>query len=404
VRIIINDYLGHAPQVQLSRALASRGHDVLHLYSADVQTPKADLRRRPDDPPNFAIEGLTLGSPLASSFFGRRLQESKFGRIVAWRAMAFRPDVLVACNNPLDVQSNVQSACRRARIPFVYWMQEFYSVKIDQMIEGRGAIFNIAVGSYYHWLERRLLQRSDAVVPIAEDLLGILAESWDVYDRQCMVVRNWSPLDRLTPGEKNNEWSRSIGISDKKVALYTGSLGSMEGPLLLVQLAEKLRERLDVVILVVSEGAGAERVALEAKSRALENLRVLPFQPYEIYGDVLASADVLLALVNAQAGVLSVPSKVTSYLCAGRPIVLSAPWQNLAGTTIQESGGGRVVPPGDAAALADAVLAFLNDDDLRKEAGALARSYAERTFEISTITDRFERLFERLHSGTPRRR
>ena len=404
MRLIINDYLGHAPQVQLSRALASRGHDVLHLYSADVQTPKADLRRRPDDPPNFTIEGLTLGSPLANSFFGRRLQESKFGRIVARRAMAFRPDVFVACNNPLDVQRNVQSACRRARIPFVYWMQQFYSVKIDQMIEDRAAIFNIAVGSYYHWLERRLLQRSDAIVPIAEDLLGILAESWDVYDRQCMVVRNWSPLDRLAPGDKNNEWSRSIGIADKKVALYTGSLGSMEDPLLLVQLAEKLRGRSDVVILVVSEGAGAERVAREAKSRALPNLRVLPFQPYEIYGNVLASADVLLAMVDAQAGVLFVPSKVTSYLCAGRPIVLSAPWQNLAGTTIQESGGGRVVPPGDAAAMADAVLAFLNDDDLRKEAGALARSYAERTFEISSITDRFERLFERLLSGTPRRR
>ena len=178
----------------------------------------------------------------------------------------------------------------------------------------------------------------------------------------------------------------------------------MEDPLLLVQLAEKLRGISDVVILVVSEGVGAERVAREAKSRALPNLRVLPFRSYEIYGNVLASADVLLAMVGAQAGVLFVPSKVTSYLCAGRPIVLSAPWQNLACTTIHESGGGRVVPPGDAAAMTDAVLAFLNDDDLRKQAGALARSYAERTFEISTITDRFERLFERLHSGAPRRR
>jgi len=404
VRIIINDYLGHAPQVQLSRALASRGHDVLHLYSADVQTPKADLSRHRDDPQNFAIEGLTLGSPLAASFFSRRRQEAKFGRIVAKRAMEFRPDVLMGCNNPLDVQRSIQSACRRERIPFVYWMQGFYSVKIDQMIEDRAAILNIAVGSYYHWLERRLLQRSDAVVPVAEDLLGILSESWDVYDRQCMVVRNWSPLDRLKPGDKNNEWSRGLGITDKKIALYTGSLGSMENPLLLVELAERFRERPDILILVVSEGAGAERVTREAKSRALDNLRVLPYQPYDIYGAVLASADVLLAIVDDQAGVMFVPSKVTSYHCAGRPIVLSAPWQNLAATTIHDSGGGRVVTPGDADAMADAVRNFLDDDQARIQTGLRAREYAERTYEISGITDRFERLFERLCSGVPRLR
>ena len=404
MRIIINDYLGHAPQVQLSRALASRGHDVLHLYSADVQTPKADLTRHADDPANFAIEGLTVGAPLAGSFFGRRLQESKFGGVVARRALAFRPDVLMACNNPLDVQRKVQSACRGAGVSFVYWMQEFQSLRIDQMIEDRAAILNIVVGGYYHSLERKLLQRSDAIVPVAEDLLGILSEGWDIYERQCMVVRNWSPLDRLTPGDKNNEWSRSQGIAGAKVALYTGSLGSMENPLLLVELAEKLRDRPDIQVVVISEGAGAERVAREAKSRALENLRVLPFQPYDIYSDVLASADVLLAMVDEQAGVLFVPSKVASYHGAGRPIVLSAPWQNLASTSINDSGGGQVVPPGNAGAMAEAVLAFVDDEVRRKETGLRARAYAERTYEIARITDRFERLFERLRSGTPRQR
>ena len=97
---------------------------------------------------------------------------------------------------------------------------------------------------------------------------------------------------------------------------------------------------------------------------------------------------------------LFVPSKVNAYLCAGRPIVLSAPWQNLAGTTITASGTGRVVPPGDGVAMAEAVLAFLDNEGLRREAEMRAREYAEKTFEISKITDRFERLY----SGTPRHR
>jgi glycosyltransferase involved in cell wall biosynthesis len=401
VRVIINDYLGHTSPVQLSRALARRGHDVLHLYSADAQTPKADLTRHFDDAATFAIEGLTLKSHSANSFIGRRLQEAKFGRLVAHRAMAFRPHVVVAANNPLDVQRHIQAACRQKNVPFVYWMHEFYSVKFDQMIENRGSVFNLAIGSYYHWLERTLLQRSDAIVPIADDFLAILAQSWDVNERQCMVVHHWAPLDRLAPAAKSNAWSRHAGLADKKVALYTGSLGPMENPLILVELAERLRERSDIYVVLVSEGEGADHVSQEGQARSLSNFRVLPFQPYDAYGDVLASADVLLAMVDERAGVLFVPSKVTSYLCAGRPIVIAAPWQNLTAKSVAESGG-RVVPPSDAAAMASAVLAFMDDDNLREETGGRARNYAERVFEIAGITDRFERLLQRLYTGPAR--
>ena len=404
MRIVINDYLGHAPQMQLSRALAGRGHEVLHIYSGDIQTPKADLTRQDGDPPSLTIEGLSLGRALSPSFFGRRWQERAFGQLVAQRVTSFAPDIAMACNNPLDVQSRLQAACNGANIPFIYWMQDFQSLEIDRMIAGRGAIMNIVVGGYYHGLERKLLQRSEAIVPIADDMLSVLSESWDVFDRQCMVVRNWSPLDRLAPGNKDNAWSRAHGLADRKVALYTGSLGAMENPLLLVELAEKLRGKSDALVLVVSSGPGAETIAQEANARGLANLRVMPFQPYEHYGDVLATADVLLAMVSGQAGVLYVPSKASSYLCAGRAIVIAAPWQNLAATTVQESDGGRVVGADNAAEMADAVAALMADDTLRAASAAKARGYAERMFEISKIADRFERLFERLRTGTPRHR
>jgi colanic acid biosynthesis glycosyl transferase WcaI len=402
VRIVINDYLGHAPQMQLSRALAGRGHDVLHLYSGDIQTPKADLARQAGDPPPLTIEGLSLGRPLSRSFFGRRWQEATFGRLVAQRIKSFGPDIVMACNNPLDVQSRLQAACNGAKIPFVYWMQDFQSLEIDRMIAGRGAIMNIVVGGYYHGLERKLLQRSEAIVPIADDMLSILSESWEVFERQCMVVRNWSPLDRLTPGNKNNDWSRANGFADRKIALYTGSLGAMENPMLLVELAEKLRGKSDALVLVVSSGPGADQIARESNARGLANLRVMPFQPYDHYGDMLASADVLLAMVSGQAGVLYVPSKASSYLCAGRAIVIAAPWQNLAAITVQESQGGRVVTADNASEMADAVATLVTDDGLRTQMATQARSYAERMFEISKIADRFERLFERLMTGTPR--
>jgi glycosyltransferase involved in cell wall biosynthesis len=53
--------------------------------------------------------------------------------------------------------------------------------------------------------------------------------------------------------------------------------------------------------------------------------------------------------------------------------------------------------------MAQAILAYTDDPELAKTTGAQARRYAEQTFDISNIASRFERLFERLISGPPRR-
>ena len=117
-----------------------------------------------------------------------------------------------------------------------------------------------------------------------------------------------------------------------------------------------------------------------------------------------ASADVLLGIVGTQAGIVYVPSKICAYLCAERPIILAAPWQNVAAQLVRDSGSGVVVPPDKPAALGEAILRYLNDEGLRARTGEKARLYAEQAFDITKITDRFERLFERLSLGPPRQR
>ena len=69
-------------------------------------------------------------------------------------------------------------------------------------------------------------------------------------------------------------------------------------------------------------------------SQALKNLTTLPLQTFGVYAEVLGSADVLVGMIEPDAGRFSVPSKILSYLCACRPIVLSAPLDNLAATII----------------------------------------------------------------------
>ncbi len=392
MRIVINDYSGHPFQVQLSRTLASRGHEVLHLHFAEFETPKADLVRRPDDPATFMVEAISIGRPFAKAHFvRRRFQEIEYGRLVAQRIGAWQPGVVVGCNNPLDAQNEIQKACRKTATPFVFWLQDIYSVAIDQFLRQRLSVVGGLIGAYYRGLERRLLRDSDAIVAITDDFLPIL-ERWGIDKKRCTIIPNWAPLDAISPGVKDNGWARNAGIAGKTVVLYSGTLGLKHNPHLLVELAEALRARADTIVLVVSEGQGADLIRREAKAHGLSNLNVLPFQPFEVYGDVLASADILLAMIEPQAGIFSVPSKVLSYLCCGRPIVLAIPPDNLAARIVRESGAGQIVAAGDGWAMQQAVLRLLDDARLRSGMGERGRKYAERHFGIAAIATRFETI------------
>jgi glycosyltransferase involved in cell wall biosynthesis len=107
--------------------------------------------------------------------------------------------------------------------------------------------------------------------------------------------------------------------------------------------------------------------------------------------DVLAAGDVLVAILEPDAGTFSVPSKILSYLCAGRPLLLGVPESNLAARTVLDSNTGLVAEPDERRFIEAAERLFVDDAE-RDAMAARARIFAERNFEIGPIADRFELL------------
>jgi colanic acid biosynthesis glycosyl transferase WcaI len=144
---------------------------------------------------------------------------------------------------------------------------------------------------------------------------------------------------------------------------------------------------------VVSEGVGAEDLAAAAVGR--DDVRILGFQPAEELGDVLASADVMVALLEPEAAQFSVPSKVLSYLSAGRPTIGLVPAGNPAADDIQEAGGCVAEPTLDGARAAATWLSEINHDpESFALLGKKARALAEQRFDIRAITDTFDIVLE----------
>jgi glycosyltransferase involved in cell wall biosynthesis len=393
-RILINDYCGHPFQVELSRELARRGHDVLHVYSADDQTPKGDLLPGSADPATFLIEGLSLGRPIQKyNFVRRRQQERAYGHLMCRRIDAFRPDVVIGSNNPLEAQNQIGSHCRRLAIPFIFWLQDIHSDAIRSILSQKSVAAGALIGTWYEWIERRLLRNADHVVAIAESFIPRL-DSWKVEKAKVSIVENWAPKNKINVRPSGNAWRRAQGLKDKKVALYTGTIGLKHNPHLLLAAAEAFAAEAGVQVVVVSEGNYAGYLESEAARRKLDNLTVLPFQPFGSYSEVLASGDVLIAMIEPDAAFYSVPSKVLSYLCSGRPIVLAADHRNLAATILQRSGAGIVVDPRDTSGFIDAIRHYLHHEADGRAAGVLGRQYADKMFDVGLIADRFEHIFE----------
>src|ERR1700730_19207799 len=165
-------------------------------------------------------------------------------------------------------------------------------------------------------------------------------------------------------------------LSDKFVFLYSGTLALKHNPDLLWALAEHFEADPDVVIAVAASGVSYDALKARSALEAKPNLVFLPLQPMDVFPDVLGAASVLVALLENDAGPFSVPSKVLSYLCGGRPILLFAPPSTPSLRLVDEAAAGLCIPAGDRRAFVAAADRLRNSQHTCAKLGAAGRAYA----------------------------
>ena len=401
MRLLIHDYAGHPFAVELSRSLAACGHEVLHAYAGSLQTPRGDITNRPDDPPGFMSRQVDMHAEYAQfkySFRHRRQMEIAYGKNCADVILSWRPDVVLSANTPTEAQEQILLASKGIGARFVLWVQDFYSLAVDRLVRHKIPLFGRFVGNYYKRLERRQLQSADGIVAITEDFVPIMQTDFKVPPDRITVIPNWAPLGSLPVLEKDNAWSISMGMNEHFVFLYSGTLGMKHNPDLLLQLALQYRQTPSVRVVVISEGLGARWLLDKKEEHQLQNLHVLAYQPFALMPEVMASADVLLTVLEPEAGVFSVPSKVLTYLCARRPLLLAVPGVNLASRIIVSTRAGITVEPSDLKGFLHAAESLRSNPSRARAYATAGRDYAEQTFDIERIAARFAKV---LGTQTP---
>jgi colanic acid biosynthesis glycosyl transferase WcaI len=300
-----------------------------------------------------------------------------------------RPDVVIGTCPTLAGGVLAATAAMLYRAPLGLIFQDLMGLAAEQSgVAGGGGVAAIVMKA-----ERALARRADKVAIVAEGFRGYF-EAGGVTPEKIQRLRNWTR--RVEPSETANETRARVGWSaDELVCLHGGNMGQKQGLDNLLETAALLRgERVRIVL----AGDGNDRRRLQEKARELRlaNVAFMELQGPGRWEEIMQASDVLLVNQRPSVADMSLPSKLTSYFAAGRPVVAAASPESETAREIEAAGTGLIVPPDDPAALAAAISGLAGDPAAVRSAAARATSYAETHLAPERILAEYEQFVEEL--------
>ena len=278
-------------------------------------------------------------------------------------------DIVVSLTDPPILGLAALSAARRAGARFVFLCEDIFP-EVASLLED---FHNETINRTLDRINRRLVREADAVVALGDRMKRRLVEEKGAPPASVHVIHNWADCEAITPGPKDNAFSRAHGLHDKFVLMHSGNVGLSQNLDVLIEAAARLQSRERLVVAIVGDGARRGPLEAMAKQRGLTNVRFFPYQPRELLHESFATADAFVVSLKPGLEGYIVPSKLYGILAAGRPFVAAVDPSCEVATIATEHSCGLVAPPGSPEALVDAVARLCDDPAAARRMGENAR-------------------------------
>jgi len=276
--------------------------------------------------------------------------------------------------------------------PVVLWIQDLW----PESLSGTGYIKNkaflklveIVVKAIYQNVELLLVQSLAFIEPVKK-----LASSTPVmyYPNSVSQVFNSPPKTSLT---------ELTGLTDKFSVMFSGNIGTAQAVNVIIDAATLLKEHTDIHFIVLGDGSSRDWLLKEVISRDLSNFDLPGRFPLEAMPGFMQKASVMLvSLASDSPFTLTVPSKIQTYMAAGRPILASLDGEGA--RLVVHARAGLAAPAEDPKALADAVIALYEMTSIeRDKLGANGRKYYNDNFNHDKLVDELINRFQETVQST----
>ncbi len=318
-----------------------------------------------------------MGLPARSAAFLR------FATQATRLALGRRWDLVIASSTPLTVALPAIIARALRGTPFLFEIRDPW----PELPRALGGVPAPALAAMDRLADAACRQAA-AVVALSEGMADI-AVARGADPARVHVIPNGCDLDLFGPHIA--PWRPAQAAPQECVALYAGAHGRANGLGTLLDAAAILHARGERRLRLLLVGDGAEKPALMARAAAegLDNVTFLDPQPRTAIGALHAGCQIalhLLADIPAFAE-WTAPNKLMDGLAAGRPVITNQPGR--AARIVAEGPSGIAVPPGDAAALAGALVRLVEQPALRDAMGMAGRRQAVMQWDRRLLAERF---------------
>jgi colanic acid biosynthesis glycosyl transferase WcaI len=244
-------------------------------------------------------------------------------------------------------------------------------------------------------VEGFVYRNADRVVCICQGFVEKLTVR-GIAPEKLVLIPLWGDTQQVYPIAGATEFRRANQLTGQQfLAMYTGNMGKKQDLLNVVRAAELSKDVTDLVWLLVGQGEERSLIEEAIDQRGLKNLRLLPLQPAVGLAEMYSSADVLL--LNQKAAVVDsvIPSKLLTYMAAGRTVLAAVSVKSETARYVERALCGLIVAPEDPQALLEAVLSMRADPVLRGRLGANGRAYVLQHFTKEKVLQEYDRLFSR---------
>jgi glycosyltransferase involved in cell wall biosynthesis len=333
------------------------------------------LRRR------HYVPSTTLGAPQRALY-----EASFFASGLAMLRLA-RPHAVIGIAPALGGGALARIAARKFGVPYGIVFQDMTAEAAQQSgVRGGSAVAGV-VRMAEGWAARKAV----AVGIVAEGFRPYV-EAMGVEPSRIRRVRNWTRTSPATM-HRDDVRARFGWPGDATVVLHAGNMGAKQGLENVIE-AARIAANDPPSLLFVLMGDGAERASLEALARRyrLDNVRFVPLQPEDMLPNILSAADVLLVNQRGSVRDMALPSKLTAYFAAGRPVVAAVDGESETAREISWSSGGIVAAPDDPRALLAAIDRLARDPGLRAHLAKSAREWADVVLSEEAALRSYEQL------------
>jgi len=211
------------------------------------------------------------------------------------------------------------------------------------------------------------------------------------------VIHNWADANRVFPVAKENiRMINGLRLNNKKIVMYSGNLGRYQPLEVMIDTANELKGRKDILFLFVGSGGKKAKIQNMVEDLKLDNVRFLPFQPLDRLSESLSMADVsLMGIYPENEGVI-MPSKLYSLLAVGRPIICVSDPKSEVADILELAGAGIQSSVNDPKELADNILKIVDDPEKATKMGQNGRKYFLEHFERKIITKQWNDMLSKL--------